>query len=43
MKTMLSTLMALSVLAGAAMSAAAQTRQDEERGDYWQQQEDRLP
>ena len=43
MKTMVSAAVALAVLAGVATTAMAQTRQDEERGSYWQQQEDRLP
>jgi hypothetical protein len=43
MKKMLSSLIALSFLAGLATSVTAQTREDEERGNYWQQQEDRLP
>ena len=43
MKKIISSVIALSVLAGIATSVAAQTRQDEERGDYFKQQEDRLP
>jgi hypothetical protein len=40
---MIASLIALSVLAGAVTSAAAASREDETRGNFWQQQQDRLP
>ena len=36
-------LIALSVLAGIATSAVAQTKDDEDRGDFWRYQERNLP
>lgn len=43
MKKIMSSLIALSVLAGVATSVGAQTREDEERGDFWKYQERNLP
>ena len=43
MRQMISSLIALSVLAGAASSVAAQTKQDEDRADFWKYQERNLP
>jgi hypothetical protein len=43
MHRMIASLIALSVLAGTVTAAAAATKQDEDRGNFWQQQQDRLP
>ena len=43
MKKIMSSLIALSVLAGIATSAIAQTKEDEDRGDFWKYQERNLP
>jgi hypothetical protein len=43
MKKMMSSLIALSVLAGIATSAVAQTKEDQDRGDFWKYQERNLP
>jgi hypothetical protein len=43
MHRMMASLIALSVLAGTVTAAAAATKQDEDRGNFWQQQQDRLP
>jgi uncharacterized protein YxeA len=43
MKKIMSSLIALSVLAGIATSVAAATKEDEDRGNYWKQQERNLP
>lgn len=43
MRKIVSSLIALSILAGVAASAVAQTREDEERGDFWTYQERNLP
>jgi hypothetical protein len=41
MKTFMSSLVALSVLAGVAASAVAQTKDDEDRGDFWRHHQER--
>jgi hypothetical protein len=43
MKKIMSSLIALSVLAGIATSVAAQTKDDEDRADFWKYQERNLP
>jgi hypothetical protein len=43
MKRMIASLMALSFLAGVATFATAATKADEDRGNFWQQQQNRLP
>jgi hypothetical protein len=43
MKKMMSSLIALSILAGIATSVAAATQEDEDSGNYWKQQERNLP
>lgn len=43
MRKIASALIALSVLAGTAMSVGAQTKEDEVRGDFWKENEYRNP
>jgi hypothetical protein len=43
MKKIMSSLIALSVLAGLAASVGAQTKDDQDRGDFWKYQERNLP
>ena len=43
MKKMMSSLIALSVVVGIAASAVAQTKEDEDRVDFWNYQERNLP
>jgi hypothetical protein len=43
MRKRMSSLTALSVLAGYATSLGAQTNEDEDRYDYWKQQQENLP
>jgi hypothetical protein len=43
MRKIVASLIALSVLAGIATSAVAQTKDDEDRGDFWRYQERNLP
>jgi hypothetical protein len=43
MRKIASALIALTVLAGTAMSAGAQTKEDEVRGDFWKEHEYRNP
>jgi hypothetical protein len=43
MKKIISSLIALSVLAGLAAPLGAQTKDDEDRADFWKHQERNLP
>ena len=43
MRKVISSMIALSLLAGIATSVAAQTKQDEDRGNYFNQQKHNLP